>query len=87
VAPVAEVHDHEADIYMVLEGSADLFLGGEVLEEKTISPGQHRGSGLEGATRHALQPGDLAYIPEGTPHLVDARESRIVYLVVKEDLR
>ncbi|HEY3378094.1 MAG TPA: hypothetical protein VGL77_11435 [Armatimonadota bacterium] len=82
----AEMHDTEADIYLVVEGEGDLYLGGTLLDPTTPTPGQHRGSGLDGATHHALRAGDLIIIPEGTPHMVDTRNSRLVYAVIKENV-
>jgi len=79
----AEVHEHEADVYLAVAGEADLYLGGSVRNQTTPQPGQHRGSGLDGADCHHLLPGDLIIIPAGTPHLLDARDSRFVYVVVK----
>lgn len=80
---LAEMHEHEVDIYLVLEGEATLLLGGTLVHPSTPSPGQHRGDGLDGAREQPIRAGDLVAIPEGTPHLVDARGHRLVYLVVK----
>ena len=53
-----------------LTGSAalDLSVGGTMTEPKVISPGQTRGSGIEGGTVHHLSKGDVITIPAGTPH-------------------
>lgn len=83
---VAEAHDHEADLYIIIEGTGELYLGGTLINPTTPTPGQQRGSGLQGATRHTVQAGDLVIIPEGTPHMLDVRASRLVYTVVKIDL-
>lgn len=84
VVLVAEVHDAEADIYVVVDGEADLHLGGTLVNPISPLDGQHRGSGLTGATCHHIAAGDLIVIPAGVPHLVDARQSHLVYLVIKE---
>lgn len=82
---VAELHEHEADIYLVLAGTAMLLLGG-VIENATISaPGQVRGDRLNGASVHEIQQGDFIIIPPGTPHMVDARNEGLTYLVIKID--
>lgn len=82
-APVAEMHEHEADLYLVVEGEGRLYLGGTLVDPTSPEPGQQRGSGLAGAACHTVHAGDVVIIPEGAPHMVDARESRLVYLVVK----
>ena len=82
----SEMHDDEADIYVVLEGEGELYIGGAMIDSTSPKPGQHRGSGLEGATRHHMSAGDLIIIPEGVPHMVDTRNSSMVYLVIKQDV-
>jgi mannose-6-phosphate isomerase-like protein (cupin superfamily) len=83
---ISEMHDTEADIYLVVEGEADLYLGGTIVEQTTPEPGQHVGTGLDGAECRHIGQGDMVVIPEGVPHMLDVRNSRIVYLVVKENV-
>ncbi len=82
----SEMHDHEADIYIVQEGDADIYLGGTLVEPFSPRAGQHRGTGLDGATRHHIAKGDVVIIPEGIPHMLDSRNTRIVFLIIKEDV-
>jgi mannose-6-phosphate isomerase-like protein (cupin superfamily) len=81
--PVAEAHDAETDVYLVLEGEAALVLGGRIADEAVTEPGQRRGTSIEGGRAWRIAAGDVAFIPAGVPHLVDARDTRLVYLVVK----
>jgi len=87
VPTVAEVHEWEMDVYLVLEGTATLTLGGTLLDATSPGAGQWRGTGITGGVDHSLAPGDCILIPAGTPHMVDAQHSRLVYLVVKQDER
>jgi mannose-6-phosphate isomerase-like protein (cupin superfamily) len=80
---VAESHDREIDIYLVIEGEAALHLGGTLVEPTSPEPYQHRGQGLEGAELHRIAAGDAVFIGAGVPHLIDASSGRLVYLVVK----
>ncbi len=80
---IAEMHDHEADMYIVIEGEGELFLGGSLIEQTTPTPGQHRGTGIAGGTQFILHTGDIAHIPAGTAHMLDVRHGRMTYLVVK----
>lgn len=82
-APIAEMHDAEADVYLVVEGEADLYLGGALIDPASPAAGQYTGSGLAAAECRRLAPGDVIFIPPRTPHMVDARHSRLVYVVVK----
>ena len=79
----SEMHDWETDIYIVTEGEGEISLGGTLIDPSSPREGQYRGSGLDGATSYHLQAGDVVVIPEGVPHMVDTRQSRMVWLVVK----
>jgi mannose-6-phosphate isomerase-like protein (cupin superfamily) len=79
----SELHDTEADVYVVLAGEADLHLGGTLIDATSPRPGQHRGTGLVGAECRRVRVGDVVVIPEGVAHMMDARADHITYLVVK----
>lgn len=82
----SEMHETEADIYVVLEGEADLTLDGEIISPTITSPGQVRGEGMNGGQTFHIVVGDVIVIPEQITHMLDARNSTIVYLVVKENV-
>jgi quercetin dioxygenase-like cupin family protein len=79
----AEVHADETDVFYIMEGSATFVTGGKVIDEKTASPGQMRGSGLEGGKTQALGKGDVIVIPKGVPHWFKEVPQVVVYYVVK----
>lgn len=80
---IAEMHAEEADIYMALSGEGTLLLGGTLRDSSLPSPGQYRGSDLDGAESFTLAAGDVVIIPAGTPHMLDLRDSSLTYVVVK----
>ena len=81
---ISESHDFEDDIYMVLEGAADLYLGGEIVEKREVSEGQWRGETLtEDAKMQRISAGDMVFIPATTPHMLDARNDKIKLAIVK----
>ena len=81
---IAESHTFEDDIYVVKEGGADLYLGGEIVNNHEISDGQWRGDDLTGdVTKYQISAGDMVFIPAGTPHMLDARNSMIKLVIVK----
>jgi len=64
----AELHEHFADLFIVLEGRATLITGGTVAGAHTVGPGEIRGTAVEGGKRMELRAGDLAHVPAGVPH-------------------
>ena len=80
----SEVHEHEADIFVIEDGEATIVTGGKVVNPKTQKPGEIRGSSITGGERHALATGDIIHIPAGTPHqLLLEKGKPFTYFVVK----
>lgn len=63
-----EVHERFADLFCVLSGAATLVTGGSVVGARQVGPGETRGDSIEGGRQQELRPGDVAYVPPGTPH-------------------
>lgn len=79
----AEVHDDETDIVYVLEGAATLVTGGEVVDGKTVAPGQLRGASIRGGVEQKLVKGDFMVVPKGVPHWFKTVQGPFLYYVVK----
>lgn len=82
-AGMSEIHDKETDTFYVLDGSATLVVGGTMIGSSETSPGQHRGTGIEGGKAQVLGKGDVVVIPPGVPHWFSAVPSSIEYYIVK----
>lgn len=67
-AAEAESHDDSDDVYYVLEGSAQLTLGGKLENPREISSGEWRAARITGGETFTIQKGDLIIVPRGTPH-------------------
>jgi mannose-6-phosphate isomerase-like protein (cupin superfamily) len=65
---LAESHDESDDVYYVLEGSAQLTLGGRLENPKEQSPGEWRSEKIIGGETFTITKGDLIIVPRGTPH-------------------
>lgn len=80
----SEVHEHEADIFVIESGSGTLVEGGKLVGAKTTKPGELRGSSVAGGTRTSVSKGDVIHIPAGVPHqlLVD-KGTPVSYFVIK----
>ncbi len=82
-AGVAEVHEKDADIIYVLEGSATFVTGGTVVDPKPTAPGEIRGKEITGGETRQLAKGDVIIVPAGTPHWFKEVPAPLNYYVVK----
>jgi mannose-6-phosphate isomerase-like protein (cupin superfamily) len=80
----SEMHRDWADVYFVSSGHATLVTGGTIVEPKESTPGEVRGTAIEGGTRRTIAEGDVVHIPPGTPHhvIVDAG-NELTYFLLK----
>jgi glc operon protein GlcG len=79
----AEIHLRDTDIFYVLEGSAEIVTGGEMVGARSVADGELRGVALRDGTRRRLAAGDVMTIPRGTPHWFERVDAPFVYYVVK----
>jgi len=82
-AGMAEVHDLDADIIYVLDGTATFVTGGTAENLKTTAPNEARGSGIRGGETRHIARGDVLIVPKGTPHWFKEVSSPFNYYVVK----
>jgi quercetin dioxygenase-like cupin family protein len=68
VEGAAAVHEKEAEMVYVIDGSGTLTTGGKVVGEKRTNAANLTGTGIDGGTVQTLNKGDFAIIPENTPH-------------------
>lgn len=78
-----EFHTWETDIMYVLEGTATVVTGGEMVERRQVGPGEYRASSVRGGAEHRLSPGDVLVIPGGVPHWFKEVPGPFLYYVVK----
>lgn len=64
----AELHDASDDVYYVLEGSAELTLGGKLENPREASPGEWKSAKIIDGKTFTITKGDLIIVPRGTPH-------------------
>jgi mannose-6-phosphate isomerase-like protein (cupin superfamily) len=64
----AELHETEADLYVVRRGRATLAIGGELVDPETRPRKQVRAPSIRGGHRREIGPGDVVYIPVAVPH-------------------
>ena len=80
----SEVHEHEADFFIVESGEATIVTGGKLVNPRTTKAGEIRGSSIEGGEKHHLGVGDIIHLPAGVPHqLLLEKGKPITYFVIK----
>jgi mannose-6-phosphate isomerase-like protein (cupin superfamily) len=93
-ASVAE-HDLVSEVYHIIEGTATLMLGPDIVDMKrrpanleTVrlfnGPGNN-GVSIRNGVSYDLKPGDVVIIPAGTGHWFTKIDDHIVYLMVRID--
>lgn len=81
--PPAEIHEHAADVFTVLEGTARVTLGGTLVNPRTVKSGEIQGDSLEGGETKEVHVGDVISIPKGVPHHLETRGGRAAFLITK----
>jgi mannose-6-phosphate isomerase-like protein (cupin superfamily) len=82
----AELHEKQADLFVVASGEATLVFGGEVVSPKTTAPNEVRGPSIKAGERKALAAGDVVHIPARIPHrLLVPAGKEFTYFVMKVD--
>ena len=79
----SEIHVTDTDVFIVLDGTATIAVGGKMIEPKQVSPGEIRGSGIEGGTEYQLKKGVVLTVPRNTPHWIKQTKPGFRYFVVK----
>jgi len=79
-----ELHETQADIFVVQSGSATLLVGGSLVGAKLVEPHELRNGTIQGGIRQKLSAGDIVRIAPKTPHqlLLDGAHE-FTYFVVK----
>src|SRR5262245_39602651 len=75
----AAVHDKEAELFYVIDGSATLVTGGK-LENPTRNGDNSQAASVEGGTTKKIAKGDFILVPEGTPHWFSAIDGELTLM-------
>jgi uncharacterized protein GlcG (DUF336 family)/mannose-6-phosphate isomerase-like protein (cupin superfamily) len=78
-----EYHERFVDVMHVMEGTASVITGGELVAPREIAAGELRAASVEGGTTHELSAGDVLAIPSGVPHQFVEVSDPFLYFVVK----
>jgi oxalate decarboxylase/phosphoglucose isomerase-like protein (cupin superfamily) len=64
----ASLHTRMAELFYVVDGSADLILGGELTHPRCLNSSNLAGDGIEGGVTHRVKTGTYILVPENTAH-------------------
>ncbi len=79
-----EIHEHFADLFVVVSGEATLVVGGQAEGAKSTEPGELRGDSIRGGERRTIGAGDIVHIPARVPHQVLLEPGhQVTYFVLK----
>ena len=78
----AAVHETEAELFYVIDGSAMLVTGGKLKNESRTNDSNLTGSGIEGGVSRHVSKGDFIMVPEGTPHWFSAIDGTVVLMTL-----
>ena len=79
VGPAA-VHEKEAEMFYVIDGSATMITGGKLTGESRTNPENLSGTGIEGGQSRSIAKGDFIIVPENTPHWFSAINQTLVLM-------
>jgi mannose-6-phosphate isomerase-like protein (cupin superfamily) len=68
-APAA-LHEKDAELMVVLQGTGDIVTGGTLVDEKRVNANNLTGTSISGGTSHQVVKGDMILIPANSPHQV-----------------
>lgn len=80
LAPAA-VHEKDAELMVVLEGSGTITTGGTLIDEKRTNPANLSGTGINGGTTQSFAKGDVIIVPEKVPHQTKPVEGGVIVLM------
>ena len=81
-----EYHAHTVDVMHVVQGTATVLTGGEMIGVRSAGGSELRADSVTGGHAHELTVGDVLAIPAGVPHQFTRVSDPFLYLVVKVEV-
>jgi mannose-6-phosphate isomerase-like protein (cupin superfamily) len=77
----ASIHDTEAELMVVVDGSGTITTGGTLVEGKRTNPANQSGSSISGGKPQHVVKGDMLIVPQGVAHQIAADSGVAVVLM------
>ena len=81
-----EYHAHTVDVMHVVEGTATVVTGGELVDARSVGDGEVRARSVTGGHAHELSAGDVLAVPAGVAHQFTRVSDPFLYFVVKVEV-
>jgi mannose-6-phosphate isomerase-like protein (cupin superfamily) len=81
VGPAA-VHEKEAELMYVVDGSGTITTGGTLVNQTRTNPANLTGTGIDGGAPQKIAKGDFIFIPENTPHWINTIDGTIILVTL-----
>jgi glc operon protein GlcG len=81
-----EYHAHTVDVMHVVQGTATVVTGGEMVGTRSAGDGELRADSVSGGNARELSEGDVLAIPAGVPHQFTRVSDPFLYFVVKVEV-
>ena len=78
-----EYHERVVDVMHVVQGTAKVVTGGQMVDAREVSPGELRARAIDGGASTELPEGDVLAIPNSVPHQFVEVSDPFLYFVVK----
>jgi mannose-6-phosphate isomerase-like protein (cupin superfamily) len=78
-----EYHAHTVDVMHIVDGTATVLTGGEMVGVRSAGDGELRADSVTGGDPHELGAGDVLAIPAAVPHQFTQVSDPFLYFVVK----
>jgi len=75
MSQAASVHETEAELFYVIDGTGTLVTGGKLVEEKRTNAENLSGTSIQGGVSKKVAKGDWIMVPAGVPHQFPAVEA------------
>jgi mannose-6-phosphate isomerase-like protein (cupin superfamily) len=76
----ASVHEKDAELFYVLEGSGTVVTGGKLTAERRTNPENLTGTGIDGGTPRRVGKGDVILVPMNTAHWFSTIDGTLVLM-------
>jgi mannose-6-phosphate isomerase-like protein (cupin superfamily) len=76
----AAIHEKEAELFYVIDGSGTIVTGGKLVDEKRTNEANLTGTSIQGGVSKKISKGDWVLVPENVPHQIPNVDHQITVM-------